>query len=201
MAHLALLQETEKKKHPTGLTKFSYYNLHSLVSFSFSPSCYLFLCYFLFTFLFPSHIFLFHTFLSFSLPSPSPFLCLTFLLLFLSFSWFLIYISYPFTFHLPSTIFLRSCSIPFLPFSFFPCFLSFCILVPSFPNIHDGDDRVANLNAAFLPPRSRGHSEGDSGQRSSEREAGEVSLEEGELSEDELEKKRAQLMKELENIN
>ncbi|KAK8405465.1 hypothetical protein O3P69_001796 [Scylla paramamosain] len=48
---------------------------------------------------------------------------------------------------------------------------------------------------------SRGHSEGDSGQRSSEREAGEVSLEEGELSEDELEKKRAQLMKELENIN
>lgn len=53
----------------------------------------------------------------------------------------------------------------------------------------------------FWPHRSRGHSEGDSGQRSSEREAGEVSLEEGELSEDELEKKRAQLMKELENIN
>ncbi|XP_071534468.1 pre-mRNA-processing factor 40 homolog B isoform X13 [Panulirus ornatus] len=47
---------------------------------------------------------------------------------------------------------------------------------------------------------SRGHSEGDSARRSSEREAGEVSLEEGELSEDELEKKRAQLMKELENI-
>lgn len=48
--------------------------------------------------------------------------------------------------------------------------------------------------------RSRGHSEGDSARRSSEREAGEVSLEEGELSEDELEKKRAQLMKELEKI-
>lgn len=49
--------------------------------------------------------------------------------------------------------------------------------------------------------RSRVHSEGESARRSSEREAGEVSLEEGELSEDELEKKRAQLMKELEDIN
>ncbi|XP_066990586.1 pre-mRNA-processing factor 40 homolog A-like isoform X1 [Macrobrachium rosenbergii] len=53
--------------------------------------------------------------------------------------------------------------------------------------------------------RSRGGSHGipeaDVARRSSEREAGEVSLEEGELSEDELEKKRAQLMKELENIN
>lgn len=48
---------------------------------------------------------------------------------------------------------------------------------------------------------SRVHSEGESARRSSEREAGEVSLEEGELSEDELEKKRAQLMKELEDIN
>lgn len=48
---------------------------------------------------------------------------------------------------------------------------------------------------------SRGHSEADVVRRSSEREAGEVSLEEGELSEDELEKTRARLMKELENIN